>query len=84
MDMFENDIRKIQILKILREIKKGLSLNSLRKELKTSNFNAVKRNCIFLEKLRLIEIEKINVSNNVYNSIKITKKGIEILDELCN
>ena len=82
MGLLESDEIKINILKELNKTNNELSLNGLRKRIGAVNYNSVKRNCEFLEKFGLINIEQKTIENRIYNFITITKKGKETLEEI--
>ena len=84
MSLLESDEVKINILKTLLNNNKELSLNGLRKRIGAVNYNSVKRNCEFLEKFGLINIEQKIIENKKYNFITITDKGKETLDHVKN
>ena len=84
MSLLESDEVKINILKTLLKNNKELSLNGLRKRIGAVNYNSVKRNCEFLEKFGLINIEQKIIENKKYNFITITDKGKETLDHVKN
>ena len=84
MSLLESDEIKINILKTLLKNNKELSLNGLRKRIGAVNYNSVKRNCEFLEKFGLINIEQKIIENKKYNFITITDKGKETLDHVKN
>ena len=84
MSLLESDEIKINILKTLLKNNKELSLNGLRKRIGAVNYNSVKRNCEFLEKFGLINIEQKIIENKKYNFITITDKGKETLENIKN
>jgi len=84
MSLLESDEIKINILKALLKNNKELSLNGLRKRIGAVNYNSVKRNCEFLEKFGLINIEQKIIENKKYNFITITGKGKETLEQIGN
>ena len=77
MSLFNNDKRKIKILKILEKEEKPISMNSLTKKLKITNVDSVKRCCLFLKEIRLIDIveERIGEMKQLSISIKKDKKS---------
>ncbi len=75
MTLLESDEIKINILKMLNKSNHELSLNGLRKRIGAVNYNSVKRNCEFLEKFQLINVEQKLVEGRNYNFISITEKG---------
>ena len=72
MSLLESDEIKINILKTLEKSNQELSLNGLRKRIGAVNYNSVKRNCEFLERMKLIDIEQKLVEGRKYNFINKT------------
>ncbi len=84
VELLESDKIKLKVLKILSN-GKVYSFYRLSKILKT-NYNTVKKNCLFLELLKLVEIIKIekeeSASNKAAYRVRITDSGIEVIKEL--
>jgi len=76
-----SDQKKIEILEALAD-RKSHTYYNLAKHIKT-NYETVKKNCKFLERLDLVEIKGVSkeesASNRPYYGIKITDKGMEFI-----
>ena len=84
VDILESDKIKLKILKILSN-RKVYSFYHLSKVLKT-NYSTVKKNCFFLELLKLVEVIKIekeeSASNKPTYRVKITERGLDVIKDL--
>jgi hypothetical protein len=84
MKLVKSDLLKINILKTIADGKR-YTLYSLSKKVKTG-YDTLLPNCYFLELLKLIEMLKVgkdeSATGRAYYSIKITKRGKELLSEL--
>jgi len=72
-----SDLIKIKIIRALKGGKE-YTLNSLRNEIGAVNFESVKRSCIFLEKLGILELDVKNQKKNKYIFVKLTDLGDKI------
>ena len=83
MNLLECDGQKIKILEELYKLEKAISMNGLRLRVGKVNFTSIQRNCEFLRKCGLIEINKIQMEGEKkYNLISITKEGKKIYDTI--
>jgi hypothetical protein len=84
MRLIKSDLVKLEILKTISDGKR-YTMYSLSKKLKTG-YDTLLPNCYFLELLKLIEVIKVgkdeSATGRAYYSIKITKRGVELLKEL--
>ena len=85
-DLLKSDKKKLEILKILSD-GRVYSFYHLSKALKT-NYNTIKKNCIFLELLGLVEIIKIEKEESATGipsyKVRITEHGVETLKKFLN
>lgn len=81
-NLLVSDRKKIEILKALKDGKVH-SFYNLSKKLGT-NFHTIKKNCNFLELLKLIEIDRTtadeSASGKARYQVRITEKGRELLE----
>ena len=62
MELLLSDEIKIKMLKKLQD-EKERTINSLREEIGAVNYNSVKKNCLFLEKIGFIKTDVKSVKN---------------------
>src|SRR5437867_11158242 len=74
MDLLRSDETKIRILKQLRGSKE-LTLNALRNRIGSVNFVSVKRACLFLRRLSLIEMDSRRAGEREYIWVRLTEVG---------
>ncbi len=74
MKLLESDENKIRILKQLRG-GKDLTLNALRQEVGSVNFVSIKRACLFLKRVGLIEMESRRAGTREYIWVRLTEMG---------
>lgn len=76
-----SDKKKIEILVVLKD-GKSYTYYNLARQIKT-NYETVKKNCSFLERLGFVEIKGVSkgesASGRPYYSIRITEKGLEFI-----
>ncbi len=74
MKYLQSDETKVRIIKHLRG-SKGLTLNRLRTEIGSVNFVSVKRACLFLERLGILNMESRPVGERHYIWVRLTDLG---------
>jgi len=84
MELNIDDIIKIRILKQLAD-RKVYSFYSLAKTVRANN-TTVKRNCNFLNKVGLIEIDKLSVEESASGKpsyrVRISQTGLKVVRDL--
>lgn len=81
MDLLQSDRMKLEILKALHG-EDELTINALRKEVGVSNFNSVKRACLFLETVGLVDIEAKAMGEREYMWVTLTERGQDVVAEI--
>ena len=81
MKPLQSDETKLRILRQLRNSKE-LTLNRLRHEIGSVNFVTVKRACLFLKRIGLVEMESRPVGSRKYIWVKLTELGENIARKL--
>ncbi|WP_456475250.1 hypothetical protein [Candidatus Pyrohabitans sp.] len=83
-DLLVSDRKKIEILRALSDRKVHTYYNLTK--ITGTNFNTVKKNCIFLELLGLVEVLKISKEESASGvasyRVRITENGLRFLDKL--
>ena len=74
MNLLQGDETKIRILKQLRGSKE-LTLNALRNRIGSVNFVSVKRACLFLRRLGLVEMDSRRAGEREYIWVSLTEIG---------
>lgn len=81
MDLLQSDEMKLEILTTLHG-EEELTINALREEVGASNFNSVKRACLFLETIGLVGIEAKPMGEREYMWVSLTERGEAVMSEI--
>jgi DNA-binding HxlR family transcriptional regulator len=81
MALLESDEMKLRVLKQLAKSKE-LTLNALRRNIGSVNFESVKRSCEFLEKIGLVEFDAKTVGKREYYWVRLTESGRAVAKRL--